>query len=408
MRATPALRTDYGRELALGAKVFRRCRRKFPVMVRRFPNFADAVKIEGHAQRISDPLERLRYLRQATWTAAPQRSGRRWTLLASFVLGIVVLPLHSVSDANVRRTLDLELPLPAPRTPGSDIPNVWLVDKTSEFEVYSNGLRVETQFSVSAEPRWYSLLTRGREAQFGPRRSQPAGIVFHTTESDHAPFQADQNPALKRIGKELLLFVRNKRAYHFLIDRFGRVHRIVNESDMANHAGNSVWADSSWLYVNLNASFLGVAFEAHTEPGQPPVNPAQIHTARVLTEMLRSKYNLPAENCITHAQVSVNPSNMRIGWHTDWGKNFPFEDIGLPDNYQQPSPALSVFGFAYDAAYMLSTSPALWKGLALAEERTREAASAQGMEVAAYRRLLQKRYRNQLEAVRRPDATEEN
>jgi hypothetical protein len=329
-------------------------------------------------------------------------------LLASFVLAVAVIPPISVSDANVRRTVDLQLPLQALRRSGSEILNVWLVDKTSEFEVYSNGLRVETQLSVANEPRWYSPIARAEEAQLGPRRSQPAGIVFHTTESEDVPFEQDQNHALKRIGKELLLYVRNKHAYHFLIDRFGRVHRIVNESDTANHAGKSVWADSRWLYLSLNESFLGVALEGHTEPDQPPANRAQIHAAKMLTDMLRSKYNLPAENCVTHAQVSVNPSNMRIGWHTDWGKNFPFEDLGLPDNYVQPSPPLSVFGFGYDAAYMERTGPALWKGLALAEEQVREAAALRGMEVARYKGILQKRYRDQLEALEDQGASEEN
>ena len=34
--------------------------------------------------------------------------------------------------------------------------------------------------------------------------------------------------------------------YNFLIDRFGRVYRVVQESDAANHAGNSIWAEPSW------------------------------------------------------------------------------------------------------------------------------------------------------------------
>jgi len=158
----------------------------------------------------------------------------------------------------------------------------------------------------------------------------------------------------------------------------------------------------------LNASFLGVAFEAQTVRGQSPVNPAQVHAARVLTEMLRSKYNLAAENCVTHAQVSVNPSNMRVGWHTDWGKDFPFEEIGLPDNYQQPSPALEVFGLAYDTAYLEVTGAAMWKGLALAEEQLRQAAAAQGATLAEYRKHLQKRYRDQVAALRHHGAQEEN
>jgi len=368
----------------------------------------DSPKIEKQAQEISDPLERLRYLQQATGKGTLPPSLRRWLLLASFVLAVAIIPLHTTSNANVRRAQDLTLPPGAPRQAGRDVPNVWLVDKTNEFEVYSNGLRIETQLSVSGEPRWYSLISHNPAAKSGPRRSEPAGIVFHSTESDQAPFQPDQNHALKRIGKELLLYVRNKRAYHFLIDRIGRVHRIVHESDAANHAGHSAWADSNWLYVNLNASFLGVAFEAQTRPDQPTVNEAQVYAAKVLTAMLRSKYNVAAENCVTHAQVSVNPSNMRIGWHTDLGNSFPFQDIGLPDNYEPPSPVLSVFGFEYDAAYLERASPALWKGLALADERIREAAAVQGMEPAKYRKLLQERYRNQLAALRNPGATEDN
>jgi N-acetyl-anhydromuramyl-L-alanine amidase AmpD len=45
---------------------------------------------------------------------------------------------------------------------------------------------------------------------------------------------------LKRIGESLLAYVRRKQAYNFVIDRFGRVYRVVPESDAANHAGNSI------------------------------------------------------------------------------------------------------------------------------------------------------------------------
>jgi N-acetyl-anhydromuramyl-L-alanine amidase AmpD len=87
-------------------------------------------------------------------------------------------------------------------------------------------------------------------------------------------------------------YVRQNRAYHFVIDRFGRVHRVAEEADSANHAGYSIWADERWAYINLNPSFLGVAFETQTATGI--VSEAQIHAAKVLTEMLRSKYGFPA------------------------------------------------------------------------------------------------------------------
>jgi hypothetical protein len=57
---------------------------------------------------------------------------------------------------------------------------------------------------------------------------------------------------------------------------------------------------------------------------------------------------------------------------------------------------------------MQSTGPALWKGLALADERIREAGAEHGIEVAEYRKILKKRYRDQLEALRDQDANEEN
>ena len=120
--------------------------------------------------------------------------------------------------------------------------------------------------------------------------------------------------------------LRHKRAYHFVIDRFGRVFRIVQESDSANHAGRSVWADETLKYINLNHSFLGVSFETQTRSGAAAstLNPAQIYAGRMLTEMLRSKYRIAPRNCVTHAQVSVNAAQMLVGYHTDWAANFPF------------------------------------------------------------------------------------
>ena len=87
-----------------------------------------------------------------------------------------------------------------------------------------------------------------------------------------------------------------------------------------NHAGYSVWADEKWAYVNLNESFLGVSFEARTVPGQKEadISPARVRAAAMLTEVLRSRYGIPTANCVTQAQVSVNPSHLRVGYHTDW------------------------------------------------------------------------------------------
>jgi hypothetical protein len=296
-------------------------------------------------------------------------------------------------------------PLPRVTATGADVfANVWLVDHTKDFEIYSNGLRIDDRYTVSSDSRAsYQVYRRSAIDPTQPEwRTAPAGIVYHTTESDQARFEEDETSKLKRIGKGVLSYVKQQHAYHFLIDRFGQVFRVVKESDIADHAGMSIWADNQVVYVNLNSSFFGVAFETQTQSGEalPSANPAQIHAARVLTEMLRSKYHIPASNCVTHAQVSVNPGNMLIGYHTDWAGNFPFLEVGLSDNYTAPPPSIYAFGFDYDATFVHHTGVRLWEGLALADDEMRTEAAARGLAVAKYRTILRKKYKEILETLK--------
>jgi len=355
--------------------------------------------VEWRARRLVDPIARLRYLhkRLGPGRTDPPRRRRKWKALSLLpALGCFFIPGFKASNTVEEPVLP---PVPHVTAAAGGIEtfaDVWLVEKSGNFETYSNGLRIDDRYAVSSEPRTpYPVF---RTAQIDPAhpelRAQPAGIVYHTTESDQASFEPGQNAALKRIGKEVLAFVKHNRCYHFLIDRFGQVFRIVEESDLANHAGYSVWADASAVYVNLNNSFLGVAFETQTQPGeQPSANPAQIHAARVLTQMLRAKYRIRESNCVTHAQVSVNPDYMLVGYHTDWAANFPFLEVGLNDNYAAPIASIYTFGFDYNAIFVHATGWRLWQGLALGEDQLRAEAAAQGVTLSRYRSLLREQYR---------------
>jgi hypothetical protein len=284
------------------------------------------------------------------------------------------------------------------------MPAVWQVDQTDDSEIYSNGLRIDKRFAISNRPRGYLAFRAGQPGDaIGEWRTEPDGIVFHTTESQQAPFQAEQNAVLRRIGESLIDYVRRKHAYNYLVDRFGRVYRLVAESDAADHAGYSVWADEKWLYLNLNDSFLGVSFETETLPGQvdAAVNPAQFRAAAVLTEMLRGKYRIGAGNCVTHAQVSVNPANMRVGYHTDWASSFPFAQLGLPDNYARALPALSVFGFECDSTFLQAAGPRMAAGAEMAEADIQDRAARSKRTAAAFRKGLQERYRQMLAELHR-------
>ncbi|MBZ5610714.1 MAG: peptidoglycan recognition protein family protein [Acidobacteriia bacterium] len=370
--------------------------------------------IERKARRIDDPIARLQYLKRRMATASAPAALWNYRKLPAIglvlLLAIVLSPGYKASSA--------EQSLPPPRIPhisapaGASVAKVWLVDKSNDFETYSNGLRIDDRYAISNQSRlFYPVYKRSAVDPDQPEwRSEPAGIVYHTTESDQVPFDQGQNGALKRIGHQVLSYVRQNHCYHFFIDRFGQVFRVVEESDVAFHAGNSIWADDQVVYVNLNSSFLGIAFETQTQRGQDlaSANPAQVHAARVLTEMLRSKYNIPAANCVTHAQVSVNPDNMLVGYHTDWAGNFPFLDVGLSDNYGAPPASIYAFGFEYDPVFVHATGVRMWEGLTLAEDQLRIQAAARGLPISKYRSLLRKKYKEVLAAVKAVNEAREN
>lgn len=300
---------------------------------------------------------------------------------------------------------------PEGRDRGPESGKVWMVESTAAYETYSNGLRVEKQWATPNRPRpRYRVFSRElpKFDRFGWREGV-AGIVFHTTESHIAPFQEEANNQLRRVGRNLLAEIQIRRCYHYLIDRFGRVWRVVEEDQVAWHAGKSVWADPEGVYVNLNDSFLGVSFEAQTyHQEQPIATPAQIHAARILTEMLRAKYRIPAANCVTHAQVSVSAASMKVGYHTDWAANFPYAEMGLSDNYGAPLPALWAFGFQYDEIFRRATGERMWRGLEKADAHLREQAKRAGLAEPQYRQILQQRYKELIAALYSADEEQAN
>ena len=366
-------------------------------MAAQLPSVGKVARIERCAGRIPDPVKRLHYLRREM---ARRRFGFGQTATRIRHLGWMALPallflLPGPRPKGAAETIERERGLTVRRADGAAVspavPKVWVVERNRSTEVFSNGLRVDLTFVTGNRPRAhfpiFSLAGSATPVRYG---EAPVGIVYHTTESLVPPFEEDENRRLRQLGRNLLDVIRGERAYHFLIDRFGRVYAVVAESDAANHAGNSVWADSRGLYVNLNDSFLGVAFEAQTGAAEE-VTPAQIQSAKVLTEALRSRYGIRAEDCVTHAQVSVNPANMRVGVHTDWAGDFPFAKLGLPDNYAVPLASVYALGFVADAVYDHVVG-IKFGGAALAAAQLEKQAAARGLAVAQYRAMLRRRY----------------
>ena len=365
--------------------------------------------IEARASKIEDPVAKLRFLKTTekrveqveTVLGRPQywwlRNQKFWVAVGCLLL-IPTLTLFRTAPV-AQQVAVADVTPRVSRKPFQDAPleKVWLVETKNGVEAWSNGLRIETRFATTNRPREYYVWNRNQPSSSLTQleTKQAAGIVFHTTESTLEELEEQKMRRLKLLGESLLQYVTKEKAYHYVIDRFGRVFRIVAESDAANHAGKSVWADEKWAYIGLNDSFLAISFETQTRPGDesPIISQAQVDSGRMLTRMLRARYEIPAGNCATHAQVSINPSNFQIGYHTDWAGNFPFESMGLPDNYGQPLASLHLFGFNYDGTFFAATGARMWKGVVSSEDLLRERARQESISVAQLRTQLRNQYR---------------
>ena len=294
---------------------------------------------------------------------------------------------------------------------------IWLVEKTSDREIYSNRLQIITTYTISNLPREYYRFPKNSD-QWPPEskiRDEISGIVYHASESDLYPFMPEMNHSILKYSKRLIKYLLRKKSYNYFIDRFGRVYRLVQEDHAAFHAGNSIWADDEEIYLNLNHAFLGICFEGNDfeennirnqkksqstnlkssllkPTGISSFNEAQLRSGKELTDWLRTKYNIPQHNCVPHALISVNADRKLIGYHLDLSRGFPFAKFGLSDKYQEPLPSIVEFGFLYDSYFEKIFNGKLWSGIGYSEEILRRKAVNSGMSLAEYRKSLHQRF----------------
>ncbi len=420
----------------------------------RWPNRAAVGPIADYSAKIADPVERLRYVRACTVVARQNswflqlrlirpaiygllwlgscfrgRQAQLWRApwsehfvfrllrgrLTSGLSGVLVCAaavviwfrgrepgtvMEAVANPESERA-----EVAAPHEPPAEI---WLVESLDGADLYSNGLRVDNRYRTHTGPRVYAVLPRDGEVETEALewRERPVGLVFHTTESDLAPFAKAYNHHIRYQGRQLLLYLQRKGLYNFAIDRFGKVYRIVPEEEYAHHAGHSVWAEGGELYVNLNHSFLGVAFETQRGLGasadrlDQPLTQAQLARGQLLTALLRQTFAIVDGNVVTHEMVSLNPANGLVGYHTDWRGRFPFSDLGLPDNYRLAVPSIAEWGFRYDRQFVDQIGGQVWAGLRLAEKRFQREAELRRISLERLRKRRVARLRKWMERLR--------
>src|SRR5512138_49617 len=102
-------------------------------MARGLSELIERSDVEREARRIANPIDRLRYIRRATSTDAPDLSRRRlfWCGLAALVLPLRSDVAHPAAGQPHART---SRNLPRPR---AGPPDVWPVEQIAEYDLYS-------------------------------------------------------------------------------------------------------------------------------------------------------------------------------------------------------------------------------------------------------------------------------
>ena len=118
-----------------------------------FSSLEPAPSVERQADRIADPVQRLRYLRRqmAAPRQPPRRAFKRPVMWMAMAVALVMIPgpIPTGTAETFARERRLLVPVEAP-APAS---RVWRVENSPTSELYSNGLRIDLTFAVSNRPR---------------------------------------------------------------------------------------------------------------------------------------------------------------------------------------------------------------------------------------------------------------
>ena len=119
----------------------------------------------------------------------------------------------------------------------------------------------------------------------------------------------------ERESIERLCNPKAKVSSHFLINKNGKIYRLVKDNKVAWHAGKSCWGK----YKNLNKNSIGIELvnKGH-QFGYTNFNEKQISSLVKICNILINKYKIKKRNVIGHSDIS--PSRK-----IDPGEKFPWK-----------------------------------------------------------------------------------
>lgn len=116
---------------------------------------------------------------------------------------------------------------------------------------------------------------------------------------------------------------------HFLIDKNGKIAQLVDENDVAYHAGVSCWNG----FEGLNINSIGIEF-INSDPFSNNFSQQQMLAGVDLASYLINKYNIQSRYVLGHSDIAYNPATGLLDRKQDPSHLFDWEflaknNIGL-------------------------------------------------------------------------------
>lgn len=97
----------------------------------------------------------------------------------------------------------------------------------------------------------------------------------------------------------------SKVSCHYFIDDKGNVTQLVEDSDVAWHAGVSQWKDDR----SLNYTSIGIELFNPSAGNRYPYSEAQYKSLLYLLKLLMEKYSIPKRNILGHSDIAPMRKN---------------------------------------------------------------------------------------------------
>ena len=132
---------------------------------------------------------------------------------------------------------------------------------------------------------------------------------------------------------------------HYVICKDGIIHHMLNDYLRAWHGGVAKWGSFS----DINSASIGIELDNN---GYETFSELQLKSLLVLLDTLKSRYNIPVNNFIGHADIAPtrkNDPNINFPWQTLAQKGFgswygDTTTVTLPDNFNTIQ-ALRIVGY---------------------------------------------------------------